>query len=86
MAEYDPAALAEYVDEPDDEGKDKPTLEEALAPVVIMLNRIYDMLTIVAAGSDEKLTESMVEIHALGGFFGPPPGFDPKYQQELDAR
>ena len=60
------------------EEKESQSIEDNLPMVnYIMLQRIYDMLTIMANKADPEKTAKMIEYHEQGFLLGPAPSFTP---------
>lgn len=58
-------------------------LEDNLPMVnYIMLHRIYDLLTVIAAKLDPESTAKMVEYHDAGYLLGPAPSYTPQDSEE----
>ncbi len=41
----------------------------------IMLNRIYDLMVVIAANADSETTEQLVELHKNGMWYSPLPAY-----------
>jgi hypothetical protein len=43
--------------------------------LLIIAQRCYDLLSIIASSVDAEAFEAVLEIHKKGGFFGPEPSY-----------
>lgn len=56
------------------------------AVMVIQLNRIYDLLMLIAHSQDKESADALVELHSMGGWLTPPIAYRPESFGETDEQ